>query len=1064
MLHLHTSNRPEALAGALAERMRTAPLPLLEAEPVIVPSTAVARRLEFALADALGIATRIDFAFPAAYVWRLFGRVLPDVGATSPFDRASMQWRLFRLLGESNAAEIGRYLAGDDGSRRFELAARLAGLFDRYLVERPGWIAAWSAGRHLGLGMAEHWQADLWRMLVQEIAPEAAAHPRERFFACLREAPSSAARLPRRIALFCVEAMPVLYWEVFVALADWIEVHVFALSPSREYWGDIARERERLRMAVEQPELAVLFESPHRLLASLARVRRPVAVRLADTLFASENENFLDPPASLLGRLQGDLLDLTESRDVQPDASIQVHACHGAMREAEVLHDRLLSLFETLPDLTPADILILTPDIDTSGPLIEAVLTHAPAGRRIPCTVCDRALAQSSGWRALRRLCAAAGGELDAESVLAPLEEPAVRRAWRLAEGELGQLRDWVATAGIRWGMDAADRAHRGLPPEDAHSWRTGMNRLLYGLAMPDAERLVGGVLPVMGIEGSRAELLGRFFDYVEALFELAKKVDGGGTGSAWCDWLLGVFGRFVMPSEEEEDDAQRIRAALVSLAGQSCLAKGGGGQEASLPLAVILRELDAQLEAKASASAFARGRATIAALQPGRPLAARVICLVGMNEGSFPRPGNVPGFDLMARHPRPGDRERRGEERYAFLETLLCARDAIIITFTGRDPCRDTRFPPAAPLAELLDCLAAMTGRTADDLVVQHPLQAFSPGYFDASHPERFSYEAEHCAGAILARAAQPPRPFLPLIPFGEEKGDEVVEVEQLRRFLKHPLRYFLRERLGIELGARESVLEIHEPFVPDHLLAYRLRAAFFEGWRAGRSTGEIAQLLAAQGALPHGVAGTLACELAQEEAAPLWESARPWALAPALPPCPISFTAGSLMLDGILEGICAAGCWRVRHGRIRAEDRLMLWLDHLLLHIAAPAGVPMESVLIAPEGEMRLGPLDDAAGVLNDLLDLYASRLPPMLFPETAWTFVSTGKWERAWRGDEYHDIPGERDDPYVRLALRDGEGAPPGKSFQDLAMRVFLPIQKALKGAQTVGSRKTDEHGNG
>ncbi|MEW6164565.1 MAG: exodeoxyribonuclease V subunit gamma [Pseudomonadota bacterium] len=1052
MLHLHLSNRPDALAMSLAAHMRAAPLPLLDVEPVVAPSTAAARWLEFRLADALGIATRIAFVFPAAYVWQLFGRVLPDVAPTSPFDRAAMQWRLLRLLGDSGAPEVRRYLAADDGRKRCELANRLAGLFERYLVERPDWIAAWNAGKRCGLGPDEGWQAGLWRMLMEELAPMAAEHPRERFLAALRRDPAARARLPARIALFAVETMPALYWDVFIALAEWIDLHVFVLAPSREYWGDVERTRERLRMEVEHPGAAALFESGHPLLASLGRARRHAAVRLADTvsgLASAEYELFVDPPATLLGTLQRDILDLAASRDVPRDASLQVHACHGPQREAEVLHDRLLALFESLPGLTPADILILTPDIEIYAPLVEAVLTQAPPGRRIPCAVADRALAQLPAWRALRRLCAVAAGDLDAESALALLEEPAVRRACAIAEDELALLRDWTATAGIRWGVDARDRRQRGLPAEAAHTWRAGLRRLLLGVALPDtAERLHDDVLPVAGIEGGRAALLGRFIDFAEALFDLAQKVSAGRTATEWEVVLAAAFERFVAPDEDEEEGAQRVRAALAALAGEARAA----ACEVRLPLAVLLRELDAELAERAPARAFATGSATIAALQPGRPLPARVICLVGMNEGAWPRPAPRPGFDLLARFPRSGDRDRRGEERHAFLESLLCATDALVVTHTGRDPRGNTEYPPAAPLAELLDTLAAMTGRPADELVVQHPLQPFSPAYF-AGDAALFSYDAEHCRASAAAQAPRAAQPFCA----GAEAAapaEEIaaVELDRLRRFLVHPVRFHLRERLGIHLEESEELLEIHEPFVADPLTGHHLRAAFFEGLRAGQAAPETVRLLRARGLLPHGVAGELACAAARDEAVPLWEAARPWAAETPLPPCAAEFGDGVMTLAGTLDGLTARGLWRVRHGRTRAADRLRLWLDHLLLQIAAPAGVVRESALIARDGVTRFAPIAPvaaAAAHLADLLELYRAglRAPLPFYPETAWAWIEGKGVPAAWVGDAYRGRPGERDDAYVRLALRDAAGDPLGAEFRQLAERIYTPLHAAL-----------------
>ena len=1034
MLHLHLSNRPAALVAALAALQRVDPLPLPEPETVVVPSTALARWLGLRLADALGIATQNAFVFPAAYVWQLFGRVLPEVAASSPFDRAALQWRLLRLLGASRAPEIRHYLEGDDGTRRFELAGRLAALFDRYLVERPDWIAAWSAGRQCGLGADEAWQADLWRALLAELPQVAQEHPRERFLAALRARPALRARLPRRLGLFCVEAMPALYWDVFAALAEWIDLHVFVLAPCRSYWGDIERTRTRLRLEIEQPDAAVLFETGHPLLASLGRARQHATVRLADTaaqLPSAEHAYFAAPPATMLGRVQRDILELEASHEVAPDASLQIHDCHGAQREAEVLLDRLLERFEALPDLQPADILILTPDIETYGPIVAAVLANAPRARRIPCAVADRPLATLPLWRALRQLCVVAAGELDAESVLALLDEPALRRAFSIDEGELPRLRDWLGEAGIRWGIDAA-----------SHSWRFGLRRLLLGVALPnEPERLWQGMLALPGIEGERAGLLGRFIDFAEALFELAAKVSSRETAPEWCRLLAATQERFLAPDEAEEAQAQRLRAALAQI---EALAQATQCA-VRLPLAVLLRELDGRLAEQASAQAFVSGAATIAALQPGRPVAARIVCLVGMNDGAWPRPAMPQGFDLMAAHPRPGDRNPRGEERHAFLEALLCAGDVLIVTYAGRDPRSNLSLPPAAPLAELLDTLVAMTGLPADEIVLRHPLQPFGSDYFSGTTGRLFSFDAEHCpAPASRAVAAFSAAGYV-------LRDEEVQEIElaELQRFFAHPVRYFLRERLGIHLEESEELLATHEPFIPDHLEAYQLREAQFGALAAGQAEDEADALLRARGWLPQGIAGTLAARAARAEALPLWEAAQPWREALRQPDCAVAFESAGLRLAGRLDGLTDQGLWRVRHGRLRSRDRLRLWLDHLLLNLAAPPGVPPVSTLIARDDMLRLAHEPAAAEILSDLLALYregAARVLPF-YPETAWAWCAGKGWLDVWQGNDFRKIPGERDDDYIRLALRDGGDDPLGVEFRKLAERVFGPLKRKV-----------------
>jgi exodeoxyribonuclease V gamma subunit len=1072
MLHIHHGNRPDSLAAALTALLRVDPLPLLEPETVVVPSTGLARWLGFRLADELGIATQNACVFPASYVWQLFGRILPDVAASSPFDRDAMQWRLLRLLGDSRAPEIRQYLEGDDGARQYELAGKLAALFDRYLVERPDWIAAWSAGKRLGLGPDEAWQAALWRALLADLPRVAAEHPRERFLTALHAQPALRARLPRRLSLFCVEAMPAQYWEVFTALATWVEVHVFVLAPCREYWGDLEKMRARLRMELEQPEAAPLYETGHPLLASLGRVRQHAVVRLADAaaqIECEEQDYFATPPATLLGTLQRDILELAASHAVAIDATLQIHDCHGAQREAEVLLDRLLDCFERLPGLQPADILILTPDIESYGPIIAAVLAHAPRERRIPCTVADRPLAVAPLWRALRQLCSVAMGEFDAESVLALLDEPALRRSFGIGENELPWLRDWVAEAGIRWGIDGAARARRGLPAEAAHSWRVGLQRLLLGVALPDApERLWQGMLPVTGVEGERAELLGRFIAFAEALFELAEKVGtgpaqadappvggsepglrargankvgAGRTAQDWTELLKVTLEHFLLPDELEEAQAQRLRIALTQI--------GELAQKAHcnvrMPLTVFLREIDERLKEQAPAQAFVSGAATIAALQPGRPVSARVICLVGMNDGAWPRPATPQGFDLLATHPRPGDRNRRGEERYAFLEALLCAGDALIVTYAGRDARSNLELPPAAPLAELIDTLEAMTGQAADELVMRHPLQPFGSAYFEPGNLRLFSFDAEHCLHPATLQAPA----FLGREVPGEAAAADDLDLPELQRFLAHPVRYFLRERLGIHLEESEELLDIHEPFVPDPLEAYRLREAQFTGLVAGQASDEVTALLHARGWLPQGVAGDLAARVARDQALPLWQAAQPWLAATRLADCEVGFAAHGLRLSARIAGPTDRGLWRVRHGKLRAKDRLRLWLDHLLLNLAAPAGVPLVSTLIARDTSMQLVPEPRAREILADLLALYREGMQRALpfYPETAWAWVEQKNWRREWLGDTFNDKPGERDDAYIRLALRDRADDPLGAEFQQLAARVFAPLIEKL-----------------
>lgn len=1042
MLHLHLSNRPAILADRLVTTLRTAPLPLLETEWIVVPSSAMARWLEFALADRLGITAQCAFPFPAAFAWQLFSRVLPEVGTTSPFERAALQWRFLRLLQTQAAPEIRHYLVGEDGSMSHGLALRLAMIFDRYLVDRPDWLAAWQQRQRVGLGADEAWQASLWRQLLDELPAVAGEHPRTQFLARLADAPGLRTRLPRRISLFAVETMPALYWETFLALADWLELDVYALSPSREYWGDIVRRRTQLRLALTHPEAAEAFEVGHPLLASLGRVRQSAFLRLADA-GGEETADYDEPAESLLGTLQRDMLDLRVSRGCIPDGSLQVHACHGALREAEVLRDRLLALFEARQDMRPADVIVLTPDIETYGPLVAAVLMHSESAGRLPCVIADRVEVTLPMWRSLRQWCDVATGELDAESLLALLETPMLRRAFALVADDLPLLRDWVRDAGIRRGAGLPlGSAAAGAPAFD-HSWRAGLQRLLLGAMVPDEVTLCRDIAPVTGVEGSQAAVLGRFADFVETVFEYAEKLGTARTAFDWTVLLGELLERCYLPDEDEEVQRQRLRQVLADLARMA----GEADCQVKLPLVVILREIETALAERVPPRAFMSGKLTIAALQPGRLLSARVVCLVGMNDGAWPRPAVPLAFDLLSRHPRAGDRNRREEERQAFLDAVLSPTDALIVTYSGRDPRSNADLPPASPLAELLDTLAEMTGRAVIDLVIAHPLQPFSPRYFDDSDPRHFSFDASACP----PRQPSAPAPFINASGLRECLNAYEVNIYDLKNFFTHPVRYFLRERMGIHLEPGEAMLETTEPFVADGLTAYQLREACFAARQAGETAGETLRRLRAAGALPHGVAGELAFDEASRSVAALWEGMQDWLVEPVLPPVGVEMNAAGICLTGQLAGVTARGLWRVRHGRLRAVDRLGLWLEHLLLQCAAGTAVGRHSVLFARDSVLELAPCSEAAAHLADLLALYrqGQQAPLPFYPETAWAWIEQKSgWRATWLGNSFQQRRGEADDPYVRLALRDTTADPLGTAFQQIAQRIYGPLREAMQ----------------
>lgn len=79
------------------------------------------------------------------------------------------------------------------------------------------------------------------------------------------------------------------------------------------------------------------------------------------------------------------------------------------------------------------------------------------------------------------------------------------------------------------------------------------------------------------------------------------------------------------------------------------------------------------------------------------RSLPFKVICLLGLNDGDFPRNTKAAVFDLVAKHPAKGDRARRDDDRYLFLEALISAREILYLSYIGRDIRKDEELAPSS-------------------------------------------------------------------------------------------------------------------------------------------------------------------------------------------------------------------------------------------------------------------------------------------------------------------------------------------------------------------------------
>lgn len=872
------SNRLEALRDVLEYWLRQHPLAPLENEVLLVQSNGMGQWLKQSLAQnsALGIAAALQTQLPSLFIWSVYRAVLgQQIPKQQPLAKAPLTWRLYRLLpaliARPGFESLAHFLQHDpNGSKRLQLAEQLADLFDQYQVYRSDWIADWAAGRDIfrdahgqptPLPERQNWQAQLWRAVLDDLgtdltpfASRAAVHAQ--FMAEVDALPRPPAGIPRRIVLFGLSSLPQQSLEVLAKLGKFGQIVLFVHNPCRHYWADIIEDKELLKAQRKRqtykagmaaglsPEQLHLHANP--LLAAWGKQGRDY-IRLLDhfdetqayagwhwpdhkiDLFEDYGD---DGQRSLLQRLQQSILDLDPvPEQPQPldkaDNSLAFHIAHGPQREVEILHDQLLARFNAAEQagdkLYPRDIIVMVPDINLYAPHIRAVFGQVQADdpRHIPFSLADQ---QQRGENpllvAVETLLHLPESRFAVSEFLGLLEVPALRRRFGLEETAIPKIHQWLEQAGIRWGLNAEQRARAvDMPPGfGANSWQFGLRRMLLGYAVGAGEAF-NGIEPYPEIGGLEAQWLGHLCHILDTLEHYAGSLEHAKNADAWLNALAQLLADFF--AADNERDRKTLDTLHLALGNwhQACL-QGGCGANDPLPLNVVRETWLTAVDEPNLQQRFLGGRVNFCTLMPMRAIPFRMVCLLGMNDGDYPRSQYPHGFDLMNLRGqyRPGDRSRRQDDQYLFLEALLSARQQLYISWIGRGIRDNSERPPSVLVAQLRDFLQQSfclpDGQTLlAALTLEHPLQPFSPEYVKAGRdPRLFSYAREWFQPSLEETTSAATEVA------GEEQSSSLT-LEALTRFLRAPVKTYCQHSLKFSFDNEDVTSEDNEPFGFDRL-----------------------------------------------------------------------------------------------------------------------------------------------------------------------------------------------------------------------------------------------------
>jgi exodeoxyribonuclease V gamma subunit len=1071
-----SSNRLEILADQLGRMLKQALPSAFEPEIIVVQSKGMERWISLQLAERHGICANCRFPFPNTFVQGIFQGVLNNLPKPNLFDPGIMMWRVMKalpkLIEEPAFEPLRIYLeTGQSDLKRFQLSQRIADLFDQYLLFRPEMMFQWENGK------AKHWQAMLWRELVQGHEHEHRAALAKEFFTAVERGTGLMPGIPRRVSVFGISALPRFHVQVLASLSRIAQVNLFLMNPSMEYWGDILdtwemKRKTRTEKAASEEELHM--EKGNSLLASMGALGRDFFEMIQE--FEVEEFSFYEEPKAknLLGSIQIDILKLQERQEKKKlssgDLSIQIHSCHSPMREVEVLHDQLLRMFEEDPGLLPKDILVMMPDVETYAPYIQGVFDTAQEDMRwIPFSIADRSMRKEGGiGEAFLNLLDLQGSRFGVSQVVNLLECEAVRRKFGISDGDLETVRKWISETRIRWGIDERHKAELGLPPFPQNTWRAGLDRLLLGFAMPGREeKLFSGILPYDPIEGEESRILGAFAEFVEKLFHRAPSLGQPRTLETWRKELSVLLGDFFDPGEEADREMQLIRRMLDDLV------KTGAASlfDEEIPLQIVRSDLERSLEQTGFGFGFMTGGVTFCAMLPMRSIPFKVICLLGMDGEAYPRQSKPLGFDYMARSPRRGDRSRGKDDRYLFLEAVLSAREKLYISYVGQSIQDNSVIPPSVLVSELIDYVEQgfeVPGRNLrEHLQTSHRLQAFSPEYFK-NNEKLFTYSEEHYEIAATALADR--KKAAPFLSTGLSEPDEswrAVDLHGLCAFFSNPAKFLLNRRLGVYLEDKSSFADEREPFEVNALEQFLLEDSMLRRRLQGRSLKDDFVFAAASGRLPHGPVGQCIYETLSPGVERFAEDLLPLIGGKAVETRDFRIDVGGFTLTGSLDAVFADAMIRYRYARLKGKDIVVSWIHHLALNCVLHRGYPRRTLLAGLTGKSarerkwvryEYAPVEKADRILEGLLKLYLKGLskPLHFFPETAWQYaearlaktkpgeVALGQAHKTWEESEWGRS--ESQDSYYQLCF--GKEDPIDLAFEEIAMETFEPLLKHFK----------------
>ena len=868
---------------------------VLSPNTVLVESLGMQHWLNMALASSQGIAMNLQFPMPTRFMWQIARQILGSelIPEQSTYKREVLTWRIYELIqsdeiiNKPNNSAIQRYFSQLTAShsnvfaspieaaninqlhqaKKLQFCRSLADVYEQYMLYRPDWLSAWEnnqsiANSELGLSAQDEcWQASLWRNLVSQQSYHPASLHKLTLETLANPQRMGSVQLPKHIFVFALNTMAPQLVSFLGALASYTDIHIFHLNPCINYWGELQSQKQTLRLSVKHHRAGIATKldqwldnsSENTLLANLGLQGRdlfnllqqqpsfevsafdaPIPIDLVPDISTASSLLLQVKQAIFEGRSQ----PTQHFQSCANDESIVIVKAHSPMRELQGLHDYLLACLNADKGLEPRDILIMCPAIEDYAAFIPAVFNtfgYQRGDNNIPCSVADRSpLDSMPEVSAFLTLLDITQSRFEVSAVIDYLRLPAIQKRFGIAEQELDTIVRWMSTARIHWGLNASHKQRfvNTQQSSDINTWEWGLNRLLVGFAQADHKVLQGELLTLPDAEGQQTQLLGRLCALLEQLQAHLQALKQSRNAQQWQTYLLGLRQRLFSQDDTNERAIGVIDRGITELVNHCSMA----GYKDEISIFVLRDALSHSFTAPDAINQFMTGQVTFCSMLPMRSIPFKVIAMLGLNDGEFPRVTSPFSIDLIQSSPRRlGDRSRRGDDRYLFLESIISARQKLYLSYQSNSVKDNSERQPSLVLREFCDYLKQSF---ADDSqpdttpyrAYELPLHAFHSSHFET---DQFTVIPSYDQGwlRLAASIAKAPSESQQKLNFQvDDTLNTGLSSQELSKALADPLKYFAHQQLGLYLQHSEPDLIDSEPFSIDGLSRYNILSDLLE------------------------------------------------------------------------------------------------------------------------------------------------------------------------------------------------------------------------------------------